>query len=174
MHKFIGTLIILISISSLSFAQEFPKAEAFVGYSYTRTSYVAGFKQNFNGWTGSVAVNGNRWLGFEGNVTGQYGPDRSSNYTFLFGPKFSFRSESRVTPFAHALFGFAHEREGGVSLDGGSTVGDTGYAFALGGGIDAAVGKGLAVRVIQADYLRQNALLKRDAARLSFGLVFRF
>jgi hypothetical protein len=94
-------------------AQDAPKAEAFLGYSYLRanpaTSGVPGF--NLNGGSGSIAFNLWNSLGIVGDFGGYHigniggsGVD-ATLYTYLFGPRFSYRAHERVTPFAQARFG---------------------------------------------------------------------
>ncbi|HSW40059.1 MAG TPA: hypothetical protein VLL97_11270 [Acidobacteriota bacterium] len=99
-------------------------------------------------------------------------------FTGLFGPEFSYRNNSRVRPFAHVLFGFSKVTADGLNLDAehlrdyedsggegsnydyrytgvitGKMSGNTGFAMALGGGLDVKAGKHLSLRVIQLDYL---------------------
>ena len=92
-------------------------------------------------------------------------------HTFTAGPRFTYRNEANVTPFAHALFGGA--RVSGSS--GGLTVSDTGWAMNLGGGVDWNVNERFSVRLIQADALvtRFNGNREVDP-RLSFGVVIKF
>src|SRR5215467_2495500 len=84
-------LLALISISAV--AQDYPKVEVFGGYSYLHTSVVGnGF--NFNGGSGSVAYNPNQWFGIVGDFgayhNGAFGVS-TTDVTYLFGPKFTYR-----------------------------------------------------------------------------------
>lgn len=150
-----------------------PRAEVFGGYAYGGSGS--------HGWDGSVAFNANRWLGFVADFGGQYtnldAPDSSERirtHSFLFGPRFSARRNRHVTPFAHALFGAAHNdsraREAGLDFH----FTDNGFALALGGGLDVNLGRRVAVRAFQLDYLRMGFFEQtQHNGRLAFGLVLR-
>jgi hypothetical protein len=107
-------------------------------------------------------------------------------YTFLAGPRLSFRNHERVTPFVQALFGGI--RASAVTISSNCTdVGCTPlpaenkFAMTAGGGLDVRVHRHLAIRVIQAEYLMTkfadtntgNSASQNDM-RLSAGIVFRF
>jgi opacity protein-like surface antigen len=175
MQKLIGIFLSLLCSCAVATAQETPRVEAFAGYSYIRMSVAYNYHQNFNGWNGSLAFNPSRWIGVVADFSGHYSSDSLSNYSFLVGPRFTYRTQSRITPFAHALAGVAREGEGTVSLNGpGGRTYRTGIAYALGGGIDAAITERIAVRVIQLDYFDQDAMFYRNGPRISTGFVFRF
>jgi len=121
---------LFIACSGLTRAQETPKAEAFVGYAYTRTGGALGsssFDKNLNGWDGGVVINLNHWFGIEADVSGNYSRSRTTVqlqptpftpaptidallkthlYTFTGGPRVSVRG-SRLTAFGHLLIGAA-------------------------------------------------------------------
>jgi hypothetical protein len=104
---------------------ETPRVEASAGYSYVRANVSAsatgvgsasqGF--NVNGGSGSIAFNLNRWLRAVADFGGYHTTQTVSNppvgtatadatfYTYLFGPRLSYREQERWTPFAQALFG---------------------------------------------------------------------
>jgi opacity protein-like surface antigen len=188
-------------------AQEPPDVEVFGGYSYVR---FAG-DINMNG--GEVSVTGNltKYLGVEVAYSGHAGSTSSDQldlppgpifpggpfvnfdadsrlHTFLGGPRVALRG-SRVTPYAHALFGVAHTNgDANITFfDSGDQVGgvfsqhfsETGFGMALGGGLDVKVTDRVSLRLVQADYLRTQ--LDRDRvsggqnnARISTGIVFTF
>jgi opacity protein-like surface antigen len=175
MQKLIGIILSLACSCVIAMAQDTPRVEAFAGYSYIRMSVAHDYHQNFNGWNGSLAFNPSRWVGVVADLSGHYSSDSLSNYSFLVGPRFTYRTQSRISPFAHALAGVAREGEGTVSLNGpGGRTYRTGIAYALGGGIDAAITERIAVRVIQLDYFDQDAMFYRNGPRISTGFVFRF
>ena len=105
---------------------------------------------------------------------------------FLFGPQYSFRHIPHVTPFVHALFGGVQGSrvtvgplgQGGScpapECSGTSILPETAFAMAFGGGLDVKVHSHVWIRLIQADYIRQNF---SDGAmtspRISAGVVFR-
>jgi len=143
---------------------------------------------NVLGWTGEVAVNLNDWLGITANVAGYYkGIDvtfegervdgSASLHTFLFGPRATL-SRGRVEPFVHAMFGFGRvEASGGLN---GSTnrFDETGFAGAIGGGVDVTVNPNVSVRAIEIDYFPyRNAtgeVFTFNNVRWGSGVVFRF
>src|SRR5439155_1087887 len=96
-------------------AQELPKIDASVSYSYLRanpaTSGVGGF--NLNGGSASASYNFRDWLGgvadFGGYHVGSANGVNVDNHvtTYLFGPRFTYRNSRRITPFAHVLLGTA-------------------------------------------------------------------
>jgi hypothetical protein len=129
----------------------------------------------------------------------------ASPYSFLFGPHFTYH-RSRYAPFAQALFGPTHTvstqtvlvqvtcppsgSSGPIptcsGLQGGSST-STDFSMALGGGLDIAIGHGISLRPIQADYVLQrvSATLPENGTivsrtfyfnhfRYSTGITFRF
>jgi hypothetical protein len=157
----------LVFCMSLSVrAQDFSdKVELFGGYSYLRTNSPS---FNLNGWELAGQYKVTNWLGGVADFDGHYGSPNgfsSSLHTFLFGPQVSW--PSRVSPFAHVLFGGAHVGSGGLS--------NTAFAMAVGGGIDTRLVHGVYWRVIQGDYLPTHfGNAWENNARLSTGIVFRF
>ena len=55
MHKLL-TVTILLFLASLAVAQDFPKAEIFGGYQFSRQN-----SSNLNGWNASLTGNFNHW-----------------------------------------------------------------------------------------------------------------
>jgi opacity protein-like surface antigen len=130
------------------------------------------------------------------------------SYSFLFGPQVKLR-RSRLEPFAHALFGVMRQNNNvTLSIQGveGSDTGTlrlrdnhTAFSAALGGGLDIALTRHVAIRAIQVEYLpiftsgREARLVaptttgadgnslgqttfnrsRRDGLRVSVGIVFR-
>lgn len=180
-----------------------PRVELFLGYSYLRavpTLAVGNRLIWLNGGSASIAFNVNRYLGLVGDFgaytnskmqfTGAYTSTVNVNnanagaFSYLSGPRLSFRQHERITPFAQALFGGMHANQ--VTLTG-CTVNCTilpsqsSFAMTAGGGLDVRVRHHLAIRVIQAEYLMNRfdsyttgAAGTQDDMRLSAGLVFRF
>jgi hypothetical protein len=177
-----------------------PKVELFLGYSYLRAvpTLADGNRMVWlNGGSASIAFNLNRYLGLVGDFGGFRDSevklmnsnsvvDSSGNaYTYLFGPRFSFRNHTRVTPFAQALFGGMRASE--VTLSGCSGGGCTPlpsenkFALTAGGGLDIGVNRHFAIRIVQAEYLmtrfenlETGANASQNDMRLSAGVVFRF
>ena len=121
----------------------------------------------YNGVTGEVVANVHRNVGLVGNVSatfhnakfrdslsGQQFNARLARYTMLFGPRFNFRNDSPVIPFAHALFGAT--RYNADFDDDNFTCPDTNetaFAMALGAGLDIRASDRIDIRPIQVDYL---------------------
>ena len=90
--------VVLLSAVAAS-AQGAPKVEVFGGYSYLHTSFSGtSFTANLNGGSASVSVNPTSWLGLVGDFGGYHGSTSATSggingevYTYMFGPKTTFR-----------------------------------------------------------------------------------
>ena len=181
MRKFI-LLCVLVLVSALSAAaQDYSKAEAFVGYSYVRfraTDSGITLTSNLNGAVGQVTFNATRMFGIvadfggyrmskisgsgtSGGTTVTVSGDVSGSVlSYLFGPRVSFRS-GPVTPFAQVLFGGVHLGDltstaaAFCSPAASCTVANSDSAFAttIGGGVDVRVANHISIRLGQAEYL---------------------
>jgi hypothetical protein len=190
----LATLLIACS-STLALAQapdEYPKNEVFVGYSHEMADINSltpdPGRQGLHGVNIAYTRNLNKTVGitadFSGHVrretltngAGEFRKDRDQ-FNLMGGLQFKARTASRVTPFAHALFGVGYFRGfSAVLLPSSNTYffdDAKSPAMAFGGGLDVRASKRISVRVIQADYNptffgrgRQNNF------RLSFGVVF--
>jgi hypothetical protein len=189
MGKYVKLLVVLglVCAAMPASAQVTPKLEIAGAYSYVRSNLVSadGCCFSMQGGTGSVAYNVSRSIGLVGEVGGY----RSSNakdtglnlrvYSYVFGPRYSFRKHERVTPFVHLLLGGGHA--GGSLYNGTSSTPGLGshnaFTMVTGGGIDVNLNRHVALRVLQADYFfskfRNNTNDHQNNLRLSFGVVFR-
>jgi opacity protein-like surface antigen len=179
MRKFLLLISVMCLLPLAAQAQETPKVEVFGGYSYLR-SYAGGESAGANGWNASVTVKAKKWLGLVSDFSGYYNSydvrDAGVNlrisghvHSFLFGPRVSVRA-GKATPFAHALFGGAHDS----ARWSGGAFRDNAFGMALGGGLDLKVTDRVAVRVVQADYyMTRIADATQNSLRVSTGLVFR-
>jgi hypothetical protein len=153
----------LCALSSLSVQAQDEKVDLFGGYSYMRFQ-----SSNLNGWEIAGQYKVREWLGGVADLDGHYGSINgigTSTYTYLFGPQISIPSS--ISPFGHLLLGGAHNSTGGI--------GNSSFAMALGGGIDAQMVHGLHWRLIQADYvMTQFASRSQNSFRFSTGIVLRF
>ena len=175
MNKYIVILGILLMAALPLLAQDdFPRGQVFGGYSYLSvdTSGLSG-RKSLNGWNGQASVNFNRWLGITGDFGGYYGsPNHVTlhDYSFLFGPTLTYRTE-HVAPFFHALFGGNHINASTTGASGGNTA----FAMAFGGGLDLPVGEHFGVRLAQVDWLRtQHFSTSQNNIRFSTGIMFNF
>jgi Outer membrane protein beta-barrel domain len=170
--------VVLLSAVAAS-AQDTPKVEVFGGYSYLHSS-VSGttFTANLNGGSASVSFNPNSWLGIVGDFGGYHGGVNGLGngingevYSYLFGPKATFRT-GKITPFLQTLFGGVHTSSGSFYAS------QNAFAMASGGGIDWNASKHLGVRLVQADYLlttlNDGANSRQNNVRVSAGVVLRW
>ncbi len=174
-------------------------------FAHVNTGANLGRHSNLNGWNSSLAYNFNKWVGIvlDGNGTyrsGQlspattivfvcpgivptcpppfnFGPVNLSEqvHTFSIGPRFSYRSNSRFTPFGHILLGGGYATSKTTFSEGdNSTSGSGSRILTLGGGFDVRLNSLLALRT-QADYLQTRfSHQPHDGLRVSTGVVFRF
>jgi opacity protein-like surface antigen len=100
-------------------------------------------------------------------------------YNFLVGPEFKARNSTRFTPFAHLLGGVAHTSANfttpGPTFNLLLKRSDTGFAMALGGGLDIRATRRVSFRG-QIDYnpvfIREPSGGTRDFVRISLGVLF--
>ena len=183
----------------------YPRVELFLGYSYLRAVPTLADGNRFvwlNGGSTSIAFNFNRYLGLVGDFGGFDDSELRLNgingntskvvdssgtaYTYLVGPRLSFRNHDRITPFVQALFGGVHASEVTLSSDC-TDIGCTPlpsenkFAMTAGGGLDIALRRHFAIRIIQAEYLMTRfenlstgSSATQNDMRLSSGIVFRF
>lgn len=180
-----------------------PRFELFVGYSYVNAAL--GFDSDnrlvwLNGGSTSLAYNVNRTLGlvgdfgaytnsevrFSGGSTSTVKVDKANTavMTYLFGPRFSFRSRERVTPFGQALFGGVHANQvtlANCTVNCTLLPSENRFAMTAGVGLDIRVHRHFAIRLVQAEYLmtrftnyNTGAIGTQNDMRLSAGIVFRF
>ena len=181
-----------------------PKVEVFLGYSYFRSvpTLAAGNRMvDLNGGDASIAVNFSSHLAIVGDFGG-YDDSQllltgtsvneprtvgssGTVYTYLGGPRLSFRKPHRVSLFTQVLVGGV--RASAVSIAGCSVIPCTplpaqdSFALTAGGGVDVRLTHHIAIRPIQAEYMMTrfssvpagNSASQNDL-RLSAGLVFLF
>jgi opacity protein-like surface antigen len=120
---------------------------------------------NYNGFTAEFNQNVHRNVGIVTSFTGNFDKtsyfDLNSGTTFdasvrrydlMIGPRFNMRN-SRVTPFAHALFGITHMRAKFDRPLSPHKKSDTAFGMALGGGIDIHASDDIDIRPIMLDYV---------------------
>ncbi len=193
MKKAIILALLTLGFSAAAVAQDTPKAEVFGGYSYLRTS-ESGIDLNSNGASGSVAFNPTGTLGFVADfgyyhaspniadlagVIIPFSTDVSVNtFSYLFGPKVAIRSHEKLTPFAQALFGGAHQSTKVTIAGISASASDDAFALALGGGLDVKATRNIAIRLVQAEYVltkfNDGGNNRQNSVRVSAGVVFRF
>jgi hypothetical protein len=157
------TLSVVALLSVQAFSQ---RVEIFGGgqFEHLQSSY------NAVGWNASLTGNFKHVLGITGDFSGVY---RSRNgidtsvYTYTVGPVLQARLPV-VQPFVHALFGGATATGSGVS--------DNAFAMFLGGGLDIGFRKGIAFRLVQADWMMTKFAdeTQNKQGRVSAGIVIKF
>ena len=162
-----GILVLAMSAS----AQDTPRVELSAGYSYFRVGTSG--RGNFHGGSVSVVGNLTNWFGLVADVGGYHASAQGAGVnliTYQVGPRISFRSHSRVTPFAQVLAGGAHLTASGA-LSGSANA----FAYSAGGGVDIRVSDNIAIRALQVEYvgLRSQGETQGNG-RASAGIVFRF
>jgi opacity protein-like surface antigen len=201
MRKFVLLVGMLLLVAGSAAAQETPWSELFFGYTLihanggSSSSSLAAARQlegsgaqgivtgssgssttNIHGASFSVAGNLNSWMGIVADVGSGSIDDSglSGNiFTYMFGPRISYRHHDRFTPFGQVLVGGARLRVN-VPSAGNSNTTLSAWAVAFGGGLDVKLSEHFAIRAIQAEYLMTRfGSESQNNARVSVGLVLR-
>lgn len=173
MRKLLLAALILTLLPFASRAQDAPKADVSVGYSFL---FVAkGFTLKMNGGNSAVALNINHWLGVVGDFgvySGSPGIPGLIGETYTVGPRFSYRKWNRLTPFAQAVIGRAHAN----STNGGFLGANNGFAVGGGAGGDFGLDRAGRFAIRGQMELLDFRVKSTDTGtvRLSAGIVFRF
>lgn len=163
---------------------------------------VSNDRESFNGFEVSGVGNISRYVGIKGDFSGNYKnyefdvprfgtvnardqlKIKASVYNFLGGiqVKDNLKQGSRFRPFMHALVGVAHARSKvdtsfcnrqTVDCDDDLSESNTGFAAAIGGGIDIRASNRILIRAIQFDY-NPNHIggSTQNNFRIGVGIVF--
>ena len=168
---------------SAAFAQDYPKVEVPINYSYMRfnpedSHIVSGF--SLNGGGGSAAVYINRYIGIEAEFEGYASLTRTfafpatanspcprgcavradaNLFTYNVGPILKYRSD-HFEPFVETLFGGAHsnvyselQKACQTACSTSSNPSNNAWDFIIGGGLDVPVTENIAIRPAQFDYV---------------------
>jgi opacity protein-like surface antigen len=115
MKKSIVALGMVLLFALIAAAQDMPRMETFLGYTYVRANSATNIPAfSANGGSGQFVYNFYKYFGgvmdvgavHNGNLSGGFNIDNTT-VNFLLGPRISFRY-SRLTPYFEALFGGAH------------------------------------------------------------------
>lgn len=174
-------MVFLVSLTAA--AQETSRGDVFFGYSYVRanpaTSGAPSF--NLNGGSASFAYSPGPFgivADFGGYHAGTIaGTSVNSNlYSYLFGPRFSYRHYDRVTPFAQVLVGGTHLTGNALATN----VSRNAFATTVGGGLDVKASPHVGVRLGQVEYFltrfqeAPGVRSTQNNLRFSTGVLFRF
>jgi opacity protein-like surface antigen/outer membrane protein OmpA-like peptidoglycan-associated protein len=195
-HKLFVFAAALLATAGTAVAQEYPTVEMAPGFSYQHNSPVLGGSQSFNcaGGGSTMAYNITSMFGLAADLSGCkiFGLDNTygvgskvsgSEFTYVFGPRLTFRNLGKFQPFLEVNFG--GERVG-ISCntgDAGNACGSippgsvptqlpsgpgviliprnpnatsaskNAFALTAGGGFDIKINKKFAIRLVQAEYL---------------------
>jgi hypothetical protein len=185
----ISLVVLTIAMLAVTAAAQGQGSEISAGYTFLSSDAgSAADRVNMNGWNTGGTIFMNDWLGLEGNFGNAWHSENVSipgasveakvkNYTYLFGPRFSFGKGTRMNPYFHGLLGFDR-----LSADTSTTIGgvtteinasDTGFATALGGGVVFGMSKHMGI-VTSGDYLMARHGITQNNFRITAGVVFRF
>lgn len=134
---------------------ETPKIEVFGGFAYAKSSELKDPK----GFIASFGYNVNDYVGLVFDISHL---KKDVKYqTFMGALQFSLRGKSSIVPFVRALVGYGRIE----SLS-------SGFAIGFGGGLDYHITRNIAIRILQADYIRQKGDISANVIRLGIGVVF--
>jgi hypothetical protein len=159
--------VLLASVPSFAQKEPVPFIDVSGTYSYVRISST---KTNYNGASMSFALNPKSWFGIVGDIGGYHqaapqGFESNNLVSYLFGPRLSYRTTSRITPFAQVLFGGIYA----------TMSGQTALAMTAGGGFDLKISPRVSIRLAQGEYLMTRfGGSTQNNIRISTGLVFHF
>ena len=176
MRKVLIASLFVLAMSLSGFAQNSSKIDIFGGYSLVRVNPGNGASGiNNNGWESTATFNITDRIGLAADVNGSYKSENGADnkmYTFMGGPEIRF-ANGKVTPFAHGLFGMAHDSVTANILGVSTSVSDNALATALGGGLDLRASDTISIRVGQFDYLMTRfGSQTQNNIRVSFGISF--
>ena len=159
-----------------AFAQEVPKVDMFVGYSFLRVNsdgQIPAFTAN--GGVMNWGFNINNHTAIEAEFGGYHNGNvnnkefDTTSFSYLFGPRFSVGRSKKVDPYVHMLFGVnrattsiaansplipTHPITGAptVSSNGRYEASQSNFGMAIGGGLDIKMGHKVTLRPVQLDY----------------------
>ncbi len=179
-------LVVVLALSLVAVAQDFPRMEVNAGYSFQRiqTGTLTSFTSvNSSGFGGGAGFNFTKNFALVADlsyakITKKDYPDAKVT-SFMFGPKFTYRGEARLSPFARFLVGAMSHGDnypGGTPTEPSQVwAAETKWAFGFGGGVDARVNDLVSLRVAQVDYLRSHfGNYHQNHFRLGMGIVIKF
>lgn len=189
--KYILLLLLLFALTSLTYGQEIPKYEFFTGFSILSNNGTA------EGATLALNRNVNNFLGIKMDLSGyrdgktitiQNSPlssttkIRATNFSVLLGPQVAYRKHKTYTPYGHLLLGAGRVEASTTTTFQNPdptfdpfpqqkiSIKDTGFAIALGGGLDIRLNEKFSFRAVQIDLYNASD----SAARISTGIVIKF
>jgi outer membrane immunogenic protein len=183
--------VMILTALPLALAQEGPKFDIFLGYSYMHTDLRERCctSKGLHGGSVSIAYNINSMIGIVVDFGGYKELDstRGTLISFMLGPRISFPGNSRLEPYVQVLLGGTKIKG---TVGGGDIETDGAFSLAAGGGVDINLTKHISLRSLQAEYLYSPYReymeggfqytgnfarpLRRNHLRISSGINFRF
>ena len=189
MKKLVPFALAVLFLLGIASAQNLPAVDVFGGYSYLNfrlPSNSGSSSQNLafkEGWDISASVGLFHHMAAEADFGGHHLNDctgtqglNCSNFSYLFGPRFTFGDHSsRFTGFVHGLAG----RDNATLVYSGGTLSDTSVAVAAGGGLDYWFLRHVGVQLGPVDYfytrhLNNFGVSSQSSFRAAGGIAFRF
>jgi hypothetical protein len=165
--------------------QEQPKLEVAVSFIAQR-SLKANTDQNFWMQGGSIQLGTNSWKGWgiAADVTAAHGSSIGKSgvplslETTTFGPRYRWHANRRWSPYGEVLFGEANAFRTLVPTRFGAQTDANSMALEIGGALDYRLKRHLALRVLDAAWLRtqipNSTNNVQNILRLGAGVVVRF
>jgi len=171
---------IVLLFGRVAFAQDYPKIETAPGFMYIRTvpqsnaftvpgAVILTHSVNCAGGGGTLAYNVSSLVGIAADLGGckvfsnAYGAGNTIDgniFTYLFGPRFTYRNSSKVEPFFELNFGGTRislscksSASNCLSAAGTNTYSKNAFAMTVGGGLQIKMSKKFSLRLVQAEYL---------------------
>jgi hypothetical protein len=146
LKKSLFVIVVFVMTSFIARSQELHRIDVSAGYSFNKPTSGCCL---LNGFDSSVSVNMNRWFGVIGDfgyfhsgqityASGGYKP-ADNLFTFLVGPRITYRNSSRVEPFVELFYGGAHETLVEDSPFPSQT--SSGIVYGYGAGVDIPLNK---------------------------------
>jgi hypothetical protein len=191
-RKLRGSMLI-VTVMGMSFAcagaqqsrrngQSIDLAVTYIG----QRSLEASSSQNFWSQGGSIELGVNAWrgLGIAADVTGTHAGSIGSSgiplsiVTATFGPRYRWHAQKKLSLYGEALLGEANGFRSLFPSSSGAQSSANSMALQIGGGIDYKISTHLAVRALDAGWLRtqlpNSTTNVQNSLRLGAGVVLRF
>jgi hypothetical protein len=136
-----------------------PKIQVAIGAAFNRYDAPTGYYLNMPGWTASAEYTVRRWVGAQGELSGDYSNRAYVGFTSvheaLVGPQFFPLRRRKFTPWGHVLVGEGYYRESVPAFGGfpAKVNGDFAFSWEGGLGIDMHYKKRWSFRVLEFDYV---------------------
>ena len=190
--KTLALVFALLAATLTARAQEFPRWEAFGGFSYAnvnlgpQASLFNPSNRNYEGFDLDVSFNPSRYMRLVADVSFQFGKTSATppppftkihlqTTEALFGPQFTLRRH-KATVFGNTLVGVTNTRlfgQAGTLYE--DLIHQDSLTLGLGGGLDVNWTRIVAIRALQIEYLpTRRSGVWVTTYTLTTGVVFRF